>query len=31
MTLLEKEAPANSRASSSGKTGGASVIHNHWA
>lgn len=31
MTLLEKEVPAHSRASSSGKTGGTSVIHNNWA
>jgi len=31
MTVLEKEVLANPRASSSGNTGGASVIHNYWA
>jgi hypothetical protein len=31
MTLLEKEAPANTRASSRGNTGGASVTLHDWA
>jgi hypothetical protein len=31
LTRLEKEAPANFRASSRGNTGGASVIQNDWA
>ena len=31
MTVLKKEVPANTRASSRGNTGGASVIHHDWA
>ena len=31
MTKVRKEAPANTRASSRGKTRGASVIRNDWA
>eukprot|EP00240_Pyramimonas_obovata_P016750 CAMPEP_0118938854 /NCGR_PEP_ID=MMETSP1169-20130426/27265_1 /TAXON_ID=36882 /ORGANISM="Pyramimonas obovata, Strain CCMP722" /LENGTH=31 /DNA_ID= /DNA_START= /DNA_END= /DNA_ORIENTATION= len=31
MTRLEKETPANFRASSRGNTGGVSVIRNDWA
>jgi phage FluMu protein Com len=31
MTLLKKEVPTNTRASSRGNTRGASVIQNNWA
>ena len=31
MTLFKELAPANTRASSRGKTRGASVIHHDWA